>query len=161
MPARTKISFASCNLYNLQLPEKSMYRGSKWTKAQYDKKVAFLALKLREVDSMFWGFQELWSKQGLTDIFKAAKLNSKYKLLTPPGHKGNSIVCAGAVDKTMLVGEPQWISKFPDKFNYKVKAMIRKTADISVNLDSFSRPVLHFQVRPRAGGKVIHVFVAT
>jgi len=60
----------------------------------------------------------------------------------------------------MLVGEPEWISKFPDKYILRSKGDDPQTADISVNLDSFSRPVLHFQVKPRTGGKVIHVFVA-
>ena len=39
MPSEKHISFATCNLYNLQIPTKSMYWGNKWTKKQYKKKV--------------------------------------------------------------------------------------------------------------------------
>lgn len=160
MAARTKISFATCNLYNINKPGLPIYRDTDgWSQADYDKKVAWTASILNELKSDVWGFQELWHRQALLDAFKAAGLDSKYQLLVPDNHKGQRIVCAGAVRKTILVGQPEWITDFHSKFILKSGGDDAQSSAISVAIDKFSRPILHFKVRPRTKGKVISIYV--
>ncbi|MCK5665075.1 MAG: hypothetical protein KAI17_16410, partial [Thiotrichaceae bacterium] len=160
MAARTKISFATCNLYNINKPGLPIYRDRDgWDQADYDKKVAWTASILTELKSDVWGFQELWHRQALEDSFKSAGLENKYQLLVPDNHKGQRIVCAGAVRKELLVGQPEWITKFPSKFNLNSGGDDAQSSNISVSINKFSRPILHFEIRPRKKGKVISVYV--
>ena len=160
MAARKKVSFASCNLYNINLPDQPIYSDSAgWDQEAYNKKVAWTSSILRSLPSDVWGFQELWHNNALKDIFYASGLSTDYELLIPQDHKGRRIVCAGAVRKNLLVGEPQWIENFPPKFTLMSKGDDAQTSDISVAIDTFSRPVLHFNIRPRANGKTISVYV--
>jgi predicted extracellular nuclease len=87
-------------------------------------------------------------------------LSSEYHLFAPTGHQGQHIICSGAVRKEMLVGEPEWIDSFPEKFRIESSGDDAQTPDISVALTKFSRPVLHFKVKPRSRGKDISVYVA-
>jgi len=158
MAALKKLSFASSNLYNINEPGIAIYSDTDgWTKEEYDKKVAWTSAQVKSLDADVWGFQELWHRKSLEKVFKKAKLYSKYKLLVPPGHKGQRIVCAGAVRQELLVGEPEWIEKFPEKFRLESSGDDAQTPDIKVALTEFSRPVLHFQVKPRS--EAIDVFV--
>jgi endonuclease/exonuclease/phosphatase family metal-dependent hydrolase len=160
MAARTQITFASCNLYNINLPNLPIYSDRDgWDQDAYDKKVAWTSALLTSAPADVWGFQELWHRQALEDVFSAAGLLSNYKLLVPKNHAGQRIVCAGAVRKDLLVGEPQWIEDFPPKFTLMSGGGDPQTSDISVQVDRFSRPVLHFKIRPRANGKAISVYV--
>jgi predicted extracellular nuclease len=92
-------------------------------------------------------------------VFNNAGLLADYDLLVPQNHTGQKIVCAGAVRKGLLIGDPEWIVNFPDKFTMKSGGDDAQTSDISVQLDKFSRPVLHFKIKPRANGKVISIYV--
>lgn len=158
--ARTKISFASCNLYNINQPGLPIYRDTDgWDQQAYDKKVAWTGTKLFDLKSDVWGFQELWHQQSLQDVFSAAGLADDYELLVPPDHDGGYIVCAGAVRKDLLVGEPEWIVNFPDKFKLISGGDDAQTSNLSVSIDKFSRPVLHFKIKPRSNGKTISVYV--
>jgi len=160
MAARKQLTLASCNLYNINLPNLPIYTDADgWDEDAYKKKVVWTSSLLTSLPSDVWGFQELWHKKALEDVFKASGLYSDYELLVPKGHKGQRIVCAGAVRKEILVGEPQWIVDFPPKFTLRSGGDDAQTSDISVSIDKFSRPVLHFQIRPRANGKVISVYV--
>ena len=160
MPARTKISFATCNLYNLHLPGRRIYRDSGgWSPAEYDAKIDWLSRMLTAVDADCWGFQELWHRDALQAAFQKAGILSDYRLLAPDGHTGGSIVCGAAVLKDHLVGEPEWIEAFPEKLALQSGGDDDQTPDISVSIDGFSRPLLHFKIRPRRNGKIIHVFV--
>jgi hypothetical protein len=78
-----------------------------WDQETYDKKVAWTGGMIKAVDADIWGFQELWHAKALKDVFKAAKPDEEYALLVPPGHAGASIVCAGAVRKNILIGDPE------------------------------------------------------
>jgi predicted extracellular nuclease len=159
--ARTQVSFASCNLYNINEPGLRIYTDSNgWSQEEYDKKVEWTGRAIKDIDADVWGFQELWHRKSLVKLFKEAKLHSKYKLLVPANHQGQRIVCAGAVRKDLLVGEPEWIDDFPDKFILQSGGDDAQTSGISVSLSRFSRPVLHFKVRPRSNGKAICVYVA-
>lgn len=159
--ARTKVSFATCNLYNINLPGLKMYRDTKgWSDEEYVFKVQWLSSLICKVDADIWGFQELWHYQALEQVFDSAELSDSYRLLAPEGHEGGGIICAGAVRPDILVGEPEWIKEFPDKFILQSGGSDPQTSDIKVSISTFSRPVLHFQVRPRREGKVISVYVA-
>ena len=161
MPRRTKVTFASCNLFNINLPGLHIYTDPDgWDEDVYNKKVAWTSRMIGEIGSDVWGFQELWHKQALEDVFKAAGLDSDYALLVPDGHAGQRIVCGGAVRKDILVGEPEWIKAFPEKFKLDSGGDDDQTSEIAVSINTFSRPVLHFRIRPRARGKIISVYVA-
>ena len=158
--ARTQFSIATCNLYNLNLPGLRIYSDPNgWSQDEYDKKISWAARSLAEIHADVWGFQELWHTQSLTDLFAAAGLGNDYTLLTPQGHTGDRIACAGAVRSSILVGQPEWISDFPNTFRLESSGSDPQTSAIAVQIDSFSRPVLHFRVKPRSNGKAIHVYV--
>jgi endonuclease/exonuclease/phosphatase family metal-dependent hydrolase len=158
--ARTKVSFATCNLYNLNLPGLSIYTDSDgWDQSIYDRKVAWAAGVITTMSADVWGFQELWHHQALEEVFAQVRLPVSYRLLIPDSHQGK-IVCAGAVREDLLVGEPEWIENFPSKFILRSGGGDQQTSSISVDIDAFSRPLLHFQIRPRSKGKIISVYVA-
>jgi endonuclease/exonuclease/phosphatase family metal-dependent hydrolase len=161
MARRTEVSFATFNLYNINLPGLRMYNDPDgWDQAAYDKKVAWTGAMLRAMNADVWGFQELWHEQALEDVFAAAGLREEYELLIPADHAGERIVCGGAVRKGILEGEPEWITSFPDRFLLQSSGDDPQTSEISVSIDQFSRPPLHFTVRPRAKGDPISVYVA-
>ena len=160
MAARKKVSFASCNLYNINLPGLPIYSDTDgWDQDAYAKKVRWTGSVLSKVAADVWGFQELWHHKALHDLFEEAGLLPEYELLVPEGHEGQRIVCAGAVRKEILVGEPEWIDNFPPKFTLTSSGDDAQTSDISVAIKRFSRPVLHFKIRPRSKGKAISVYV--
>lgn len=160
MAARTKISFATCNLYNLHLPGRRIYRDvDGWSQSEYDAKIDWFSRMLTVVNADCWGFQELWHKDALETAFEKAGILSDYHLIVPEAHDGGSIVCGGAVAKDYLVGEPEWIVTFPEKLLLKSGGDDDQTPDISLSIGGFSRPVLHFKIRPRSDGKIIHIFV--
>lgn len=161
MAARTQLSFASFNLYNLNLDGLRMYRNAEgWDKETYTKKVNWAANIIKNGNVNAWGFQELWHKKALEDVFKKAQLFDTYELLVPDNQKGQRIICAGAVKKDILVESPNWIVNFPDKFMLKNAGGDPQTPLISVGLTRFSRPILHFKIKPRSNGKTISVYVA-
>ena len=73
------ISFATFNLYNLQLPGVEWYK-SNYSQAQYDAKISWSAKMLVNLDADVIAFQELWSKQCLIDLFEHAGLTDQYQL---------------------------------------------------------------------------------
>ena len=161
MAARKQLSFATCNLFNLNEPGLKMYRNTKgWSKEQYDLKIDWLGRQFIELNSDVWGFQELWHQKSLANIFKSAKLSSKYRLLAPKSHQGEGIICAAAVRRGLIVGEPEWIVDFPEEFILSSSGEDPQTPEIKVLLSSFSRPVLHFKIKPHTKSKVVSVFVA-
>ena len=161
MAARKQLSFATCNLFNINEPGLPMYRNKEgWSQKQYEAKIEWLGNTIKTIDADVWGFQELWHRKSLTNVFKKAKLSSKYNLLAPTSHKGGKIICAGAVRKEMLVGDPEWIVDFPDEFILTDSGDDPQSPDIAVSLKSFSRPVLHFRIKPHDNSGVISVYVA-
>jgi endonuclease/exonuclease/phosphatase family metal-dependent hydrolase len=135
-----------------------LYHGKAWTAAQYNAKRDWTAGIVKQMDVDVWGFQELWHYDSLKDVFNSAGLLAKYKLLAPQNHKGK-IICAGAVRKDWLVGDPEWIEDFPEEFMMESGGDDDQTPAIDVKVKSFSRPVLHFQIKPREDGKKISVYV--
>lgn len=157
---RTQLKITNCNLYNLNMPNKPIYRDKNgWSDEEFGKKVDWLSEQLQLMHSDIWGFQELWHQEALEKCFEAANLDTQYELLVPPNQTGQRIVCAAAVNKEILVGEPEWIVDFPDDFTLQSGGDDAQTSGISINIDRFSRSVLHFKIKPRTNGKQIHVFV--
>lgn len=160
MAKRTQFALSTLNLYNLNLPGLPMYRDPDgWDEVAYSLKLDWLQRTIRQHPSDVWGFQELWHAKALAAMFNHADL-ADYALLVPPDHKGKKIICSGAVKKDILVGEPEWIEHFPEKFRLQSGGGDPQTPDVAVRIDGFSRPVLHFKVRPRTSGSAISVYVA-
>lgn len=158
--AQTEISFTTFNLLNLNEPGLPLYKNAKpWTEEQYNKKISYTAQTLLSLRADVFGFQELWHADSLNNALTKAGLSDEYVALVPPGHAGGRIVCAGAARKEILRGDPEWIRSFPDRFRLESSGDDPQTAAIAVNLRSFSRPVLHFEVQPRADRDPIHVYV--
>ncbi len=157
---RPQISFATCNLYNLNEPGLPVYRDRNgWNQDEYNKKLTWTARALTNLKADVWAFQELWHGDSLDQAFSEAELNDDYTLLVPPNQTGQRIVCAGAVKTGMLEGEPEWIENFPEYFKLDSSGDDDQTPDIAVQINRFSRPVLHFQVKPLPDEQAIHVFV--
>jgi hypothetical protein len=84
---------------------------------------------------------------------------SDYEMIVPANLQGRSISCAAAVRKDILEGEPEWITDFPPAFRLQSRGEDKQTSAMFVELSKFSRPVLHFLVRPRRNQLPIHVYV--
>ncbi len=155
-----KVSFTSFNLYNLNEPGLPMYRNrSGWTPELVDRKVAWSAAMLRRARADVFGFQELWHSDTLTRVIEQAGLAEDYLVLTPEDHQGQRIVCAAAVQRDMLDSQPEWITDFPPAFRLQSKGEDKQTASMFVDISKFSRPVLHFRIKPRHNQEAIHVYV--
>ena len=154
------VSFTNFNLYNLNKPGLPLYKNARpWTEGEYAAKIDFSARMLRLLGADVYGFQELWHAGALADILATAGMEQEFTLLAPEGHAGGKIVCAGAVRSSILVGQPEWIETFPEQFRLSSGGDDAQSGDIAVSLHTFSRPVLHFTIRPEADAAPIHVFV--
>ena len=159
MAGRT-VSFTTFNLLNLNEPGLPLYRDRDgWDAEVHARKVAWTASKLREMPADVFGFQELWHAASLDAVLEAAGMADDYVALVPPGQAGQGIVCATAVSRAVLAGEPEWITGFPPDFVLRSGGDDPQAPDVSVRIDGFSRPVLSFPIRPRARGPEIDVYV--
>lgn len=158
--AKRDISFASFNLLNLQLPGVAIYGDTDgWDRGIYDRKIAFTAQTLARLDADVVGLQELWSGDALDAAMAQAGLSDSHTALVPPDHPGTRIVCAAVARSDILVGEPEWITDFPPEYVLKSGGDDPQQDSIEVRLSTFSRPVLHFRVRPDPRTPEIDVFV--
>lgn len=154
------LSIATFNLFNLNEPGLPIYTDKDgWTPEQYARKIDWTARQLRTLESDVWGFQELWNKLSLVKALGVAEMSDAYDLLAPADAIGKRIVCAALVRKGLLVGEPEWISDFPQAFKLRSTGDDPQTPAIDVAITGFSRPVLHFAIKPRADEPDIHVYV--
>jgi len=159
MLART-ISFTSFNLYNLNEPGLAMYNNkSGWPAEIVERKVTWSAAMLQRAKADVFGFQELWHRDTLRKVIEKAGLSGDYSLLAPDNHHGKSITCAAAVRNDMLEGDPEWITDFPPSFRLQSKGEDKQTAAMFVDIKKFSRPVLHFRIKPRRNQEAIYVYV--
>ncbi len=159
MKLRT-LSFTTFNLFNLNEPGKAIYGDTDgWSPEIYQKKIAWTARNIALMNSEVYGFQELWHGNSLIKSFQVAELTSEYDLLVPSDHAGQRIVCAAAVKKGLMEGVAEWITDFPDEFKLQSRGDDAQTAKISVQINKFSRPVLHFKIRPRDDHDPIHIYV--
>ncbi len=158
--AASKLSLATFNLYNLNLPGRRMYRDPDgWSQDQYDRKIEWTARMLAEGDSDVWGFQEHWHNDALSEAVEKAGLSGSHTLLMPDGHSGQKIQCAALVRKDMLVGEPEWITTFPEGCFLRSEGEDDQTPSIELEVNAFSRPVLNFMIKPARSKDAIRVFV--
>lgn len=155
-----KITFTTFNLYNLNQPGRRMYRKDGWSELEYRRKVEWTSFMMRHAAADVYGFQELWDTKALEEALAGAQLEDEYVLLAPPDHAGGSIVNAAVVHAGMLEGEARWVTDFPPAFALRSGGDDAQTPDIAVEIGGFSRPVLHFRIRPREDREPIHVFVA-
>ncbi|MBY5931633.1 endonuclease/exonuclease/phosphatase family protein [Tateyamaria omphalii] len=154
------ISFASFNLLNLQTPGDAIYGDTDgWDPIIYQRKVDYTASVMGRLDADVVGLQELWAADALDQVLEEAGMMEEFDPLVPPDHTGNRIVCAAAVRKGMLVGDPEWIVDFPEEYELKTGGDDPQQDFLEVSLSTFSRPILHFQVQPDDRTPVIHVFV--
>jgi hypothetical protein len=107
------ISFASFNLYNLQLLGAAMYQGKKYTQEQYEGKIGWTADMLRRLDADIIGFQELWSREALEQAFAAAGLADEYELAFIKPGAWNGIAVAAAVRKPWQIIGQERFKAFP------------------------------------------------
>ncbi len=73
------LSFATFNLYNLQVPggityddDKPAFPVTEEGRAEYRRRIEWTAEQLVRLDAEVIGFQELWAKQALVDAFEVA-----------------------------------------------------------------------------------------
>lgn len=157
---RTELTFATCNLLNLNEPGIRIYSDSDgWSQDEYDKKIEWTSQMIGTLRADVWGFQELWHADSLNRVLDLAGLADKYTALIPQNQAGQNIVCAGAVRTDLLVEQPEWIETFPELFKLNSHGDDDQTSDIEVKINRFSRPVLHFKIKPRSNGTQIHVYV--
>ncbi|MGE0350585.1 endonuclease/exonuclease/phosphatase family protein [Hydrogenophaga sp.] len=155
-----QLSIGSFNLYNLNEPGLPIYTDRDgWTQAEYDLKIDWAARQLRMLKADVFGFQELWHAASLARVLEAAGLAAEYDLLAPPEANGSRITCSAIVRKGLLQGAPEWIADFPPGFVLQSRGDDPQTPRIAVNIEGFSRPVLHFTIRPREAGPDVHVYV--
>lgn len=154
------LNVATFNLYNLNEPGLALYSDRDgWTADEYAKKIARTSRQLTRLNADVYGFQELWHQVSLTAAAEAAGLAAEYDVIAPDDAIGNGIVCAAMVRKGLLSSEPEWIADFPEGFRLTSKGDDPQTPEIAVSIQGFSRPVLHFSIRPREDEADIHVFV--
>jgi len=152
---------ATFNLYNLNLPGRPVYASDQdgWTRDQYDMKIAWTAHQIGLMQADVFGFQELWHARALADALARSEATDQYDVLVPPDADGGKIVCAAIARKGLLVGEPDWIEDFPEGFILQSQGDDPQTPQIAVNITGFSRPVLHFTIKPRKAEPDVHVYV--
>ncbi|WP_459614997.1 endonuclease/exonuclease/phosphatase family protein [Bordetella sp. 2513F-2] len=153
-------SIATFNLYNLNEPGRAMYRDQAgWSEQEYEIKIDWIAGQLGLLAPDVCGFQELWHADSLARALDASGLADRYDMLVPPEADGSRIVCGAVVRKGLLEGRATWLADFPDAFILHSQGDDPQTPEIEVNIRGFSRPVLHFKIRPREDHPAVHVYV--
>lgn len=155
-----RLSIGTFNLYNLNEPGLPIYTDrSGWSQAEYDRKIDWTSRMIRLLQPDILGFQELWHSASLTRVLETSEIADEYDLLVPENTNGTRIVCAAIARKGLVIEQPEWIEEFPNKFVLKSSGDDPQTPAISVGIQSFSRPVLHFTVKPHEDHEPVHVYV--
>lgn len=158
--SQNTISFTTFNLYNLNKPGQRIYRDTDgWDADVYARKIAWTSDMFQVMQADVFGFQELWDTRALSEALTEAGMQDSYTVLSPDDHQGQGIICAAAVKTEMLVGDPVWIKDFPETFRLQSGGDDDQTGDITVLIDSFSRPILHFRVKPKSSAPEILVYI--
>jgi endonuclease/exonuclease/phosphatase family metal-dependent hydrolase len=143
------ISFASFNLYNLQLPGKPTHPGAApFSADSYQRRLVWAGAMLRELDADVIAFQELWSAQALRDLFASAGLDADYELHFI-AEEWYDIAVAAAVRKPWRVAAKALHKHFPADFRLLKRRhgqpgadAQRTDDDIEVSINLFSRTVI-------------------
>ena len=147
------ISFASFNLYNLQVPGEPMYSGKTYSEDEYKEKIAWTAEKLRVLDADVIAFQELWSAQALEDAFAVAGLADNYQLVYIGDTAWYNVAVAAAVRRPWVVQSRETHKQVPPELKL-IKHELEAASDtaedvdddIAVTIDVFSRTILELTV---------------
>lgn len=143
------ISFATFNLYNLQLPGLD-WRSTPYTPDQYAAKIAWSAERLRMLNADVVAFQELWSEQCLHDMIAVADAGGTHRVFTikEPGEGWYDIAVAAVVRDPWEVREKRLHKSFPDGFVLTKRGGARDPEDneIHVQVDKFARTVLDLEL---------------
>ncbi len=145
------ITFASFNLYNLQLPGVDRRRdGDAYSQDEYDAKIAWSAEMLKPLKADVIGFQELWSEQCLHDLFAKAGLSEDYELvfIKDPGVGWYDIAVAAAVRKPWELRQKRLHKAFGPGMKLIKRGGARDPEDneIEVRINKFSRTVIDLEV---------------
>ena len=139
------ISFATFNLYNLQLPEVEWHK-KVYSQAEYAEKIKWSAATLIRLDADVIAFQELWSKQCLVDLFEAAGLEKDYTLCFIKDEWYN-IAVAAAVRKPWQVIAQKNHKEFPSNINLsKPRSSDGEDDELNITIDRFSRTILQLSI---------------
>ncbi|MEQ8652446.1 MAG: hypothetical protein RIC87_08285 [Kiloniellales bacterium] len=140
------ISFATFNLYNLQLPGLH-WRQAPYSEEDYAEKISWTAGQLTSLHSDVIAFQELWSAQCLKDAFAAAGLDGEYELIFI-GDDWYDIAVAAAIRDPWELRSKTLHKTFDEGFVLKKRGGSRDPEDdeIEVQIDRFSRTVLELEV---------------
>ena len=126
------VSFATFNLFNLQLPGRPMYARSRlYTEAEFEAKVAWSAAMLHRLDADVIAFQELWCREALEAVFERAGLAERYRLVFIVDGAWDGITVACAVREPWEVLSWQRHKAFPEGFRLKKRK--RRMADIQAD----------------------------
>ncbi len=168
-------SFATFNLLNLQRPGGLTYTqtppfpDTEEGRAAYARKIAWCAAAVRLLDAEVIGFQELWSAQGLAEVFAAAGLADAYDLVArdAPGLGRPQVALAVRKDRngnSQLLPGADWISDFPPGFRFdELRETEGAEEEITLTISNFSRPVLKARIQSEGSGPrppVVTCFVA-
>jgi endonuclease/exonuclease/phosphatase family metal-dependent hydrolase len=147
------ISFASFNLYNLQVPGRPMYNGKTYSDDEYRQKIAWTASRLNTLDADVIAFQELWSPQALDDAFVAAGLRDRYELAYIRDSGWYNVAVAAAVRAPWVLQGQQNHKQVPPELAL-VKHELESESDtaededddVAVTIDVFSRTILELTI---------------
>jgi endonuclease/exonuclease/phosphatase family metal-dependent hydrolase len=163
------ISFASFNLYNLQVVGGATHPGSPpFDAAHYEARLAWAAGVLHEADADVIAFQELWSAQALRDLFERAGLDERYELHFI-GPQWYDIAVAAAVRRPWRATAKKLHKTFPPDFRLVKRthgeegAQAERTDDdIDVRISIFSRTVIELALEREGteGLPPLHVLCA-
>lgn len=155
-----RVSVATFNLYNLQLPGRRMNPGQRvWTEEEYARKVAWIGQQLVRLDADVVGLQELWHRDAILDALDSAGLSDEYELIAEEA-TGYRIVCAALVRQGLRAGEPEWIDTFPPAMRLETTTPFDPQAPgIFVSMSRFARPVLRVPLALHDDHPITQLFV--
>jgi len=128
-----------------------MHQGETYTAKEYAAKVEWSARQIVRLDADIIGFQEIWHRDSLVDVFGQAGLADQYELITCD--KAGMAVGL-AVRCPMQIQHTAWIWHFPPNLVLRKRPPFEPGQPdycLQMDIDRFSRPVLHVEVRPYAG----------
>jgi endonuclease/exonuclease/phosphatase family metal-dependent hydrolase len=134
------ISFATVNLYNLQMPGAAMYPRSRlYTEEEFEAKIDWLAQAIVELDADVIAFQELWSREALEAVFARAGAAGEYALaFIKEGGWGGVAVAAAVRAPWEILGVTRH-KDFPEGF--RIRKRNRTMADIQADPPAADRNV--------------------
>lgn len=154
------LSFATFNLYNLQVPGEITYGTNPAIpdtaegREEYQRRIEWTASQLVRLDAEVIGFQELWARQALVDAFAAAGLADEYDLVArdAPGRGRPQVALAVRKDRhgeSQLLPGADWHPNFPDGYRFdNIRETDGASEEVTITLSEFSRPILKAEIQP-------------